>query len=55
MLKPDKGQGVVLLNHGSYVSSMQRIFNDASKFKKIEKDPTITIFDNYTKLSEDNM
>ena len=52
ILKPDKGQGIVLVNHGDYVNSVQRIFNDASKFKKIEKDPTITrltIVQNYLK------
>ena len=37
ILKPDKGQDIVLVNHGDYVNSMQRIFDDASKFKKIEK------------------
>ena len=42
IFKPDKGRGIVLVNHGDYVNSMQRIFDDASKFKKIEKDPTIT-------------
>ena len=42
ILKPDKGQGIVLVHHGDYVNSMQRIFDDASEFKKIEKDPTIT-------------
>ena len=37
-----KGQGIVLVNHGDYVNSMQKTFDDASKFKKIEKDPIIT-------------
>ena len=32
----------MLVDHGDYLNSMQRIFNDASKFKKIEKYPTIT-------------
>ena len=32
----------MLVNHGDYINSMRRIFDDASKFKKIEKDPTIT-------------
>ena len=41
ILKPDKGQDIVLVNHGDYVKSMQRIFDDASKFR-IEKDSTIT-------------
>ena len=42
ILKPDKGQGIVLVHHGDYVNSMKRIFYHASEFKKIEKDPTIT-------------
>ena len=32
----------MLVNHGDYVNSLQRRFGDASKFKKIGKDPTIT-------------
>ena len=32
----------MLVNHGDYVNSIQRIFNNTSKFKKIEKDPAIT-------------
>ena len=32
ILKPDKGKGIVLIDHGDYVNSMQRIFGDASKF-----------------------
>ena len=42
----------MLVNHGDYVNSVQRIFGDASKFKKIEKDPTIiplTTVQNYLK------
>ena len=42
ILKPDKGQIAVLVDHRDYVNSMQGIFDEASKFKKIEKDPTIT-------------
>ena len=41
ILKPDKGQGIVLLSHKDYVNSLQRIFDDSSKFKKIKQDPTI--------------
>ena len=55
ILKPDKGQGIVLVNHGDYVNSVQRIFDDASKLKNIEKYPTSYTFDNCTKLSEDIM
>ena len=32
----------MLVNHGDYVNSIQRIFNNTSKFKKIEKDLAIT-------------
>ena len=52
ILKPDKGQGTVLVTRGYYVNSIQRIFHDASKFKKIEKYPTIirlTTVQNYLK------
>ena len=50
ILKPDKGQIVVLVDHRDYVNSMQGMFDEASKFKKIEKDYTS---DNCTKFSED--
>ena len=42
----------MLVNRGYYVNSIQRIFHDASKFKKIEKYPTIirlTTVQNYLK------
>ena len=54
ILKLDKGQDIVLVNHGDYVSSLQRIFSDGSKVKKIEKDPTIALLitvQNYLKTS----
>ena len=41
ILKPDKGQGIVLLRLEDYVNSLQRIFDDPSKFKKIKQDTTI--------------
>ena len=41
ILKPDKGQGIVLLSHKDYVNSLQRIFDDPSKFKKTKQDTTI--------------
>ena len=44
----------MLVNHGDCVSSLQRIFNDGSKVKKIEKDPTIArliTVQNYLKTS----
>ena len=41
ILKPDKGQRIVLLRHEDYANSLQRIFDDPSKFKKIKQDTTI--------------
>ena len=41
ILKPDKGQGVVLLTKEDYVRSMENIFSDRSKFKEMTEDPTI--------------
>ena len=40
ILKPDKGQGVVLIDKIDYYNSMERIFNDKTKFKVINNDPT---------------
>ena len=53
ILKPDKGQGIVLIDHGDYINSMQIIFDDASKFKKIKKRSYHYTSDNCIKLSED--
>ena len=30
ILKPDKGQGIVLVDHGEYANSVPKIFDDAS-------------------------
>ena len=32
ILKPDKGQGVVLVNKHDYINSLERLFSDTSKF-----------------------
>ena len=42
ILKPDKGNGVVLLDNQDYVNSMEQLFKDQTKFKILEKDSTIT-------------
>ena len=42
ILKPDKGNGIVLLNRYDYVTSVKSIFSDSSKFKKLDSDPTLT-------------
>ena len=42
ILKPDKGNGIVILNRTAYDNGLFRIINDSSKFKPISKDPTLT-------------
>ena len=52
IFKSDKVQDIISANHRDYVNSMQRIFDGASKFKKIEKEPTttrLTTVENYLK------
>ena len=46
ILKPDKGQGVVLLKKEDYVNSMDQIFSDKKKFKLVENDNTISRIEN---------
>ena len=41
ILKPDKGQGVVLLKKEDYITSMENLFSDRSKFKQVNEDTTI--------------
>ena len=40
ILKPDKGQGVVLIDKIDYYNSMEQIFNDKTKVKVVNGDPT---------------
>ena len=42
ILKPDKGEGVVLISKDDYMKSMNDLFSDRRKFKPIRKDPTHT-------------
>ena len=42
ILKPDKGNGVVLINNVDYYQSLEHLFIDKKKFKEIYKDPTMT-------------
>ena len=42
ILQPDKGNGVVILDREIYKNSFLEIINDKSKFKSVDKDPTIT-------------
>ena len=39
--KPDKGNGVIIVNRAIYMSSLYEIINDTSKFLKLPSDPTI--------------
>ena len=52
ILKPDKGNGVVLINKCDYLSSMQSIFDDKTKFREVKVDNSITLLNslrNYLK------
>ena len=42
ILKPDKGQGVVLLSKDTYTNTVERIFKDKTKFKMFNHDTTLT-------------
>ena len=39
--KPDKGNGVVILNRKLYDNAIQKIISDTSKFKKLHEDPPL--------------
>lgn len=39
IIRPNKRNGVVLLNRSDYVSKVETILNDVSKFVKLECDP----------------
>ena len=41
ILKPDKGNGVVVLNKLDYIKGINDIINDKQKFKELSTDPTI--------------
>ena len=39
--KPDKGDGVVILDQKLYSNAIQEIISDTSKFEKLNEDPTL--------------
>ena len=41
ILKPDKGQDVVLLKQEDYTNCLETLLADRNKFKRIHKDQTI--------------
>ena len=41
ILKPDKDQGIALINKNDYYNSMERLFNDTIKFMLLQEDRTL--------------
>ena len=41
ILKPDKGNGVVILDRADYDQGILKIISDTSKFRTIKEDPTL--------------
>ena len=44
IIKPDKGNGVVIINRDDYWSKMESILSDTNKFKPLNDDPIKTTF-----------
>ena len=44
ILKPDKGNGIVLLDFNDYRTSVKHLLSQKSKFRAVENDPTCTRF-----------
>jgi len=42
ILKPDKGNGIVVIDITDYYESLNTLFSDTNKFKKLNHDPTNT-------------
>ena len=42
ILKPDKGNGIVLMKRSDYIISAKSLFNDTNKLRKIVSDPIPT-------------
>ena len=42
ILKPDKGQGIVLIIKTDYYQSLEQLFGDRKKFQVLDHDPTLT-------------
>ena len=40
ILKPDKGNGIVLIGTNDYYTAIKNLLSDESKFKEIHDDPT---------------
>ena len=42
ILKPDKGNGIVVMKRSDYISSVKSLFTNSQKFTKLTSDPTTT-------------
>ena len=42
ILKPDKGNGIVILKRSDYISSLKSLFNNTTKFNSLNDDPAST-------------
>ena len=40
-MKPDKGNGIVILDRRLYNNVIEEIYSDTSKFEKLNEDPTL--------------
>ena len=38
ILRPDKGNGIVILNKSDYISKVELLLSDSCKFKKLDAD-----------------
>ena len=43
-MKPDKGQGIDLVNKDDYIQNIECLFSDKTKFQVLDKDPTLNFF-----------
>ena len=41
ILKPDKGQGLVLVNKNHCIRNIECLFSDKTKFQLLDKEPTL--------------
>ena len=44
IIRPDKGKGVVVLNTKEYITKMEDILQDNTKFQKLNKDPFKAVY-----------
>ena len=47
VLKPDEGQGIVVVNKKYYYNSLDQFFNDPTKFEILNEKPTLRNFQQF--------